>query len=160
MSNRVGIINCPACGKEMVEIFMPEQGINLDVCLNGCGGIYFDNREFKHFDTSSQNIDKLIEVTKDKNFITVDDTLQRTCPVCHAKMVKNFSSAKKQVLVDECYFCGGKFLDYKELLKIRAEEEYSDAMLTICSIAGVDFNDKKRANDPVRKLFDSLIKEK
>ena len=37
------------------------------------------------------------------------------------KMVKNSTSINGDVIVDECYRCGGKFLDYKELDKIRAE---------------------------------------
>ena len=43
-------IACPACGKKMHKVFMTEQNLNIDVCLDGCGGIYFDNREFKKFD--------------------------------------------------------------------------------------------------------------
>lgn len=112
---------CPACGEKMVKIYMPEQKVNLDVCLNGCGGIYFDNREFEKFDETNEDITPLLEAYKGKTFKTVDETKQRVCPVCKTKMVKNFSSAKKEIEVDECYGCGGRFLDYKELEKIRAE---------------------------------------
>lgn len=153
MSDKVGKINCPACGKQMVEIFMPEQGINLDVCLNGCGGIYFDNREFQHFDTPNQNINELTSAMKDKTFNKVDETVTRICPVCKAKMVKNFTSGTQNVQIDECYSCGGKFLDYGELLKIRNEEQYSDAMQKVCTMVGA----KLTKDSAVKKLFDSLI---
>ena len=36
-------------------------------------------------------------------------------------MVKNSSSAQRIIEVDDCYSCGGKFLDNNELIKIRAE---------------------------------------
>ncbi len=157
MPDRKGTIKCPACGKEMIEIFMPEQGINIDVCLNGCGGIFFNNREFKHFDAKDQNIDTLLEAMKDKKFSQVHETTTRTCPVCGAAMVKNYSSSTKQIQVDDCYSCGGKFLDYGELIKIREEDDYNDAMQTVCSIAGLDFNDERRNQEAVKKLFDSLI---
>ena len=49
MSDNKQTINCPACGKEMVKVFDKEKGINIDICLNGCGGIFFDNREFEKF---------------------------------------------------------------------------------------------------------------
>ena len=161
MPDRKGNIKCPACGKEMTEIFMPEQGINIDVCLNGCGGIFFNNREFKHFDAKDQNIDTLLEAMKGKNFSQVHETTTtRTCPVCGAAMVKNYSSATKQIQVDDCYSCGGKFLDHGELIKIREEGDYNDAMQTVCSIAGLDFHDERRNQEAVKKLFDSLINKK
>ena len=56
MTDNLKKIKCPACGEEMVKIYMPQQGVNLDVCINGCGGIYFDNREFAKFDEESEDI--------------------------------------------------------------------------------------------------------
>jgi len=117
--NEDKIINCPACGKPMKKIFMPKQGINLDVCVDGCGGIYFDNREFTRFDEPSEDITPLLEVLKNKDFEQVDETLIRKCPCCGTDMVKNYSSSNKIVQIDECYNCGGKFLDFGELEKIR-----------------------------------------
>ena len=115
------IINCPACGKPMKKIFMPNQGIKLDVCVDGCGGIYFDNREFSKFDEPNEDIAPLLEVLKNKNFEHVDETEIRKCPCCGTDMVKNYSSSKKVVQIDECYNCGGKFLDFGELEKIRSD---------------------------------------
>ena len=37
------------------------------------------------------------------------------------KMVKNTTTTDGEIKVDDCYICGGKFLDYGELQKIRAE---------------------------------------
>ena len=45
----IDIIKCPACGKEMEKVFIPSEGINIDICTDGCGGIFFDNREFDKF---------------------------------------------------------------------------------------------------------------
>lgn len=114
---------CPACQKTMKKIFMPKQGFHLDVCLDGCGGIYFDNREFKYFDEQHENMDALIEAIEGKEFEKVDRNLIRKCPACGSDMVKNYSSVRKEIQIDECYFCGGKFLDNGELSKIR--EEYA-----------------------------------
>ena len=44
--------------------------------------------------------------------------MNRVCPNCGTKMVKNHSSINADIEVDECYACGGKFLDNGELLKI------------------------------------------
>lgn len=123
MADNLEIIQCPACGKDMVKVYMPSAGINLDVCVNGCGGIYFDNREYKKFDENKEDITPLIEVLEGKNFSSVDESSVRECPFCGTNMVKNFASVKHEVEVDECYGCGGKFLDYKELEIIRGQYE-------------------------------------
>ena len=47
MADTLKELKCPACGKVMEKVFIPSEGINLDICTDGCGGIYFDNREFK-----------------------------------------------------------------------------------------------------------------
>lgn len=136
--------NCPACGKTMAKVFMNEQNVYLDVCLEGCGGIFFDNREFEKFDESHEDITPLIDAYKNKTFSPTEvNEEQRTCPVCNQKMVKNFSSAKKEIEFDECYGCGGRFLDYSELEKIRAEytteeERVNDVMTSFFKEAGKD----------------------
>lgn len=114
-------IKCPACGKEMEKVFIPSQGINIDICTNGCGGIFFDNREFDKFNEEHEDISLIEEKLKDKTFEPTDDDAERTCPACGGKMVKNTSSTESGVKVDDCYICGGKFLDFGELQKIREE---------------------------------------
>ena len=118
---------CPACGRKMEKVLIEHTGFNIDICLNGCGGIFFDNREFKHFDEKAENIKQIEKLTADKEFFQADESYIRYCPACHSAMVKNFSSANKSIEVDECYICGGKFLDNQELQKIRAEYETEEA---------------------------------
>ena len=133
MADTLKTLKCPACGKDMEKVFIPSEGINLDICTQGCGGIYFDNREFQEFDEKDEDISKILEKISNRKFEQVDTTAERTCPNCGAKMVKNHSSVKQIVEVDECYSCGGKFLDRDELVKIIAEynteEERSADML-------------------------------
>lgn len=169
MADTFKTLKCPACQKEMIKIFIPSEGVNVDVCLNGCGGIYFDNREFSHFDEQHENIEEILEATKDKSFDKVNEYFPRSCPVCGARMVKNFASPKREVQIDECYKCGGKFLDNGELQKIRAEyktqeERSEDTMKMIYKTVGAELkalNDdlvKARASRPIlRKIFDKLF---
>ncbi len=143
MADNLEIISCPACGKEMQKVFMPSAGINLDVCVDGCGGIYFDNREFKKFDEGHEDIEPLVNVLQGNEYKVIDSSETRICPVCKMKMVKNFASAKHEVQVDECYGCGGKFLDYSELDKIRAqyateEERAADVIKELYSKVGAE----------------------
>lgn len=133
MADTLKTLICPACGKEMEKVFIPAQGINLDICTQGCGGIYFDNRELDSFDEKHEDISKILEKIENKEFEKVNTTLDRHCPNCGNKMVKNYSSVNKEIEIDECYNCGGKFLDNSELQKMRAEydteEERSEDVL-------------------------------
>ena len=169
MADNFEIIKCPACQKEMVKVFIPSEGINIDICLNGCGGIYFDNREFTCFDEPQDNIDEITQAIEGKTFETVDKNLPRCCPVCGAKMVKNHESAKKEILVDDCYFCGGKFLDFGELQKIRSqydteEERTQDFINMIYNTIGKELkelqDERQRLRDSrslLKKLFDKMM---
>ena len=162
-------IKCPACQKEMVKVFVPSEGVNVDICLNGCGGIYFDNREFKYFDEEHENIDEILNAIEGKTFEKVNENLPRTCPVCGARMVKNFASIKKEVQVDDCYACGGKFLDNGELQKIRTQyktdkERSEDTIKYLYDNVGLEIKAAREAAEqarvnrsPLRKLFDKLM---
>lgn len=136
-------LRCPACGKEMQKIFIPSQGVNIDICMDGCGGLFFDNRELQMFDEKNENIDDIIQAVENNDFKPVDESLPRYCPACGAKMVKNFASIKKEVHIDDCYACGGKFLDNGELTKIRSQYE----------------TELDRTNDVMKYIYDNVGKE-
>ena len=123
MNDTLETINCPACGKPMQKVFIANTGFNLDVCCDGCGGIFFDNKELKFFDEQNENIDEIAEILKNKTFQKVDESQTRICPVCGNNMVKNHVSIKKEIQIDECYNCGAKFLDNGELELMR--EQYA-----------------------------------
>jgi len=121
MADSTKTLVCPACGKEMEKVYVERAQCFIDVCTNGCGGIFFDNREFKKFDEDHESIDEIKKALEGKTFKTVDASYKRVCPACGMKMMKNSTSIKGEIIVDDCYGCGGKFLDYGELDKIRAE---------------------------------------
>lgn len=61
-------IECPACGKIMQKIPMSESGTMIDICLDGCGGIFFDGQELKHFDEQNENIKEIEKAVEGKTF--------------------------------------------------------------------------------------------
>lgn len=152
MADNFNTIKCPACNKEMKKVFIPTVGINVDVCCDGCGGIYFDNREYKNLDEQHEDASVIFNELANKELIKVDESIKRTCPNCGATMVKNFSSVKREIQVDECYKCGGKFLDGGELQKIRAEysteeERSADFSNRLYSIVGEEYESIMKANN-------------
>ncbi len=129
MADNFEKIKCPACNSEMKKVFISAVGINVDVCSDGCGGIYFDNREYYKFDEPHEDADAIFNELANKTLAQVDESAKRICPCCGATMAKNYSSIKRQIQIDECYKCGAKFLDGSELQKIREEYPNEEARL-------------------------------
>ncbi|GBF22629.1 hypothetical protein tpqmel_0033 [Candidatus Gastranaerophilus sp. (ex Termes propinquus)] len=169
MKDNLNSINCPACGKVMEKIYMSEQKFNIDICSKGCGGLFLDNREFNKIDEPHENIDEITEALKGKVFQEVDSAALRVCPVCRTNMVKNHVSARKEIEIDECYGCGGKFLDHGELEQMRgqyatATERDADVVKYVYGLKNVELAkveaDAKKAREnrsPLQNLFGALL---
>lgn len=117
-------LGCPNCGKEMKKVPIGSAGITLDVCLDGCGGMFFDNREFSLLSGNGDNINEVLAIYSNKKFTNADihNEKKRICPCCGSPMAQNPSNILSEIVVDECYSCGGKFLDYGEFEKIVSSE--------------------------------------
>jgi Zn-finger nucleic acid-binding protein len=105
-------MKCPVCSKEMV----PENfGINVDVCENGCKGIWLDHDELQNLDENNEGLGEAL---------------------------------RKEVNIDECYNCGGFFLDSGELKEIRdtymSDQEVHDYMQKL--INGIPEYQKEQAD--------------
>ncbi len=112
---------CPACGEVMKKVFITETQTNVDICTEGCGGIWFDSNEDKFYDEANENIDEILAAYTNKVYKQVNQEYDRYCPICGTKLRKTYTSVKREVQVDECLSCGGKFFDYKELEAMRNE---------------------------------------
>jgi len=112
-------MHCPACNTELVKITVA--GVELDICRNGCGGIWFDQFEFRKFDEAHEYAgEELVEIESGMKITTIDHKGPRLCPRCDGqKMLQHFYSPKQEIEIDECPGCGGVWLDYGELIRIR-----------------------------------------
>lgn len=95
----------------------------VDVCQDGCGGIWFDAFELQQVDEQNEVAgEPLLHIRRDQR-IVVDPLRKRECPRCAGmKLHRHFFSAKRRIEVDECPNCGGYWLDAGELAQIRAEK--------------------------------------
>lgn len=118
-------VTCPACDKEMTKVYIKEADLNVDICLDGCGGILFNNRELEKFDEKQENANEIFEAIKGKTFEPVNEQEVRICSICDSPMVKQ-GSGVEGVEIDICNVCGAKFLDNGELEKIREYEKHSE----------------------------------
>lgn len=169
MSDTFQEIKCPACQKVMKKVFVPKEGVNVDICIDGCGGMFFDNRELKYFDETTEGVDEILKSIEGKVFEKVNQENFRSCPACGARMVKNFTSAKRQIQIDECYACGGKFLDAGELQGLRAEynteaERSADVMQLVEATVAPKIREMEAQHQEalkhrsmLKKLFDAMV---
>lgn len=163
MSDTLDEMNCPACHKPMKKIYLENQKFNIDICLDGCGGIFLDNREIKKLDESTDDINPIIEAVKNKEFEKVDESAKRICPACGHLMVKNNASHLANVQIDECYNCGGKFFDKDELVKFRNEFEseedrikaFNEYSKSVVASANAEFLGKKTYGSMINDIIKS-----
>ncbi|MCR5260891.1 MAG: zf-TFIIB domain-containing protein [Candidatus Gastranaerophilales bacterium] len=146
---------CPACKGKMVKIYT-KAGMNVDICLNGCGGIWFDNREIDTFSKDEVNYEELHKLYSDKEFNEVTIEKDRVCPVCSRKMVQHKVSEKSDVVIDECYTCGGKFLDYGEMESVKAAMSDDEKLKEIVNAIKPLNTSKHVDTNLVRKFLGSL----
>ena len=111
-------MHCPECSSAMKA--RKVEGITVDVCEGGCGGLWFDRFELQKVDDSKETAgEALLEVERDPH-IEVNANRQRLCPSCgNQPMLRHFHSVKRQVMLDECPRCGGFWLDAGELGQMR-----------------------------------------
>lgn len=167
MSDNKKTINCPACGKEMHKLYIPDEDVYIDICIEGCGGMFFDNRELDKFDELEENANAILSAIKNRTFEEVDKSEKRICPVCNVPMVK-MGSGVTNVEIDVCNTCGAKFLDCGELLKIREAGENKVNINTakidllykenLYNILGKNA-DKKIKPSKGRQLFENIVIE-
>ena len=112
-------MNCPACDTDLTERTV--DGVALDVCEGGCGGIWFDKDELLAFAEPHECPSSgLLDVPRDPT-IQIDPERRHHCPRCETYvMQRHFFSVKMAVEVDECPGCGGMWLDAGELASIRS----------------------------------------
>ena len=110
-------MNCPACGIVMAEEDFGD--VQVDVCKDGCKGIWFDWLELKKLDENNEGFGRALEEALKSPRTSNAARGPLKCPKCDMPMRTHKYSSAKEVNVDECYGCGGFFLDSGELGQIK-----------------------------------------
>src|SRR4029434_11263264 len=115
-------MRCPVCNNSLT--LYPAGSIIVDVCVGGCGGIWFDAFELKKVDETTEPVaNGLLSLPKDRN-VKIDTSKRLYCPKCsEMAMMRHFFSARRRTIVDECPNCGGFWLDAGELSEVREETQ-------------------------------------
>jgi Zn-finger nucleic acid-binding protein len=114
------IIDCPVCGCPLTVLAVGK--VLIDVCHEGCGGIWFDHFELQRFDEGHEGEGRIAAHVQRHPDVTRNRAQRLQCPRCRDVVLRqHFFSIKQQVEVDSCPGCGGYWLDHGELERIRSE---------------------------------------
>jgi len=121
-------MKCPACWNEMEETTI--DGVCVDVCRRGCGGVWFDRFELQKMDEEREKAgERLLEIEVSGD-VQIDHSARRKCPTCtDLVLMRHYFTTKRETEVHECPGCAGIWIDRGELEKIRdqfATEEDRD----------------------------------
>ena len=149
-------MKCPACENVLQQVTAGD--VTVDVCKDGCGGMWFDHFELKKFDEPHESTGQILLEIKRSPHPTIDRSKKLKCPKCDdVVMMRHFFSVKKQVEVDECPGCGGFWLDAGELGGIRSlfsseQERHQAAEQYFSEVFGDHFEAMKtESEDKLRK---------
>ena len=121
-------MNCPACNKEMQEQDLG--GVVVDVCAQGCHGIWFDWLELVKIDEPGEGSGDALAQAMMHPHLNDANRGPINCPKCNMPMRVHTYKRAQTVHVDECYQCGGFFLDSGELRLVResymTDREYAE----------------------------------
>lgn len=127
-------MNCPVCDKNMIE--QDFGGVKPDVCKNGCKSIWFDWFELAKLDEKNEGYGEALKEAAAYPRANDANRPPLNCPKCGVRMHSHKYQHAREVNVDECYNCGGFFLDSGELGAVREthmteqeEQAYCDKLV-------------------------------
>lgn len=125
-------MKCPLCSAEMVKKSIGE--IEIDFCENGCQGVWFDSFELARLDEKNEGCGEELERILGTALNERESSKKINCPNCNIPMhIHRYRAGSVQI--DECYSCGGVFLDSGELKLVR--EKYKDSETIKAEIDGL-----------------------
>jgi len=107
-------MKCPACDHELTEITLGS--VAIDVCEQGCGGIWFDANELKKVEQEQGDASgQVVQIQRDPASKPDTDRARR-CPRClTCKLETRIPRLGSAIEFDCCPQCGGYWLDHGEL---------------------------------------------
>jgi Zn-finger nucleic acid-binding protein len=114
-------MRCPACSNTLEEhAFGP---FEVDICRNGCRGIWFDRFELREVDEAHEKLGQLLlDAAEGEDSAVAPHDRRYKCPRCEMIMMRHQFRPDIRVQVDTCPKCAGVWLDHGELHAIRDAE--------------------------------------
>jgi uncharacterized protein len=116
-------MKCPACDHLLTESTLGS--VAIDVCEDGCGGIWFDANELKKVEEEHGDASSRIVQIRRAPASKLDATRARHCPRCPAQTLETrIPRLGSAIEFDCCPRCGGYWLDHGELETLLKENRY------------------------------------
>ncbi len=118
-------MKCPACSNSL----SPEQfgETTLDICKDGCGGIWFDHRELQAVDEKAEFTGNRMLSLPKRPDLAIDREATRCCPKCEGEeLIRLWFDTQRQIELDQCLKCWGLWADTGELTGIRSQYETTE----------------------------------
>ena len=152
-------MKCPVCSKQMLQ--KDFGGVAVDVCAEGCKGIWFDWFELSKLDERNEGEGQALQEALKNSRVNDASRSPIRCPKCGLPLHAHKYPSDKEMNVDECYQCGGFFLDSGELKVIREhsmtpeeEERYCQKLMDenpLFAQAKKDLEKEKIRNEAIRR---------
>jgi Zn-finger nucleic acid-binding protein len=112
-------MKCPACKSTLHE--SNAGGLAVDICDQGCGGIWFDSSELNRVNASGA---ATLNAIPQDPLSPEKHREARLCPRCPSQVLeRKWFSELKQVEIDQCAQCGGTWLDSGEFTTVHQESK-------------------------------------
>lgn len=99
----------------------------VDICQDGCGGIWFDAFELEKLDQPDESAGWLLDNVRVDLEKMVDVEKPVACPRCDGiTLMRQQYPNNENIMIDKCPACGGTWLDFGELFGIRSSNPTSE----------------------------------
>jgi len=110
-------MECPACQRSLHPVEL--DGLELDVCRDGCLGVWFDAFELEKVDERGEGGGAALLDLQPALERESDKSARHACPRDGTVLMRHWFSALREVEVDTCPRCAGVWLDAGELARVR-----------------------------------------
>ena len=120
-------LTCPVCSHALVNY--RAGSLNIDICRDGCSGIWFDATELERCDQHSEQFPAELLRVKKNAAVVIDRSKTRICPRCKSCALERVKlDAESNFEIDRCPQCLGHWLDIGELERIREKSKEEEAL--------------------------------
>ena len=151
-------MKCPACSHNLAP--HPAGPFQVDICREGCGGIWFDKAEFEKCDQHHEPFPAELLRVRKHAAVAIDRNKKRSCPKCSGQtLVRVVLDPETRFEIDSCPGCQGHWLDIGELARIREQDKTDTDMNQRIAAFQKKVQDQiAKTGDPARfKAFVQLL---
>jgi Zn-finger nucleic acid-binding protein len=117
-------VNCPACLRPLHETAVRE--LTVDVCRNGCAGIWLDRWELRKVDADQTSEGECLLALPARSPLAPEHVEQRFCPRDLAPLRRHYVCDELGLEVDSCVVCAGLWIEPGELGRIYQSRDPGD----------------------------------